>query len=124
MTNKRWATRKELDLSGYLQPPGQPAVAFRTRDLSLRGAFVYTSPFHASCGDLVSLLFSAPWDHDIMLPISATIVRRSEHGIGLRYCQFTPTFFTAMRSLLFSSTPQVAQTLPAANCAQPATSAA
>ncbi len=79
----RWGSRKEISLPVELQRPGFAPVRARIEDLSLSGAKLRLS---------APLPALAQWDVRIgEHVVPAWIVRRTANGIGVEWCDFSPT---------------------------------
>jgi len=100
----RWGQRLELQHEVRLQVETHGTISGRTRNLSLSGVFIAMPIPPLPLWTRVAVYLHAerprrPRRH-VPQPIFAYVVRRTEDGVGLEWCQFAPR---SVRKLLNSN---------------------
>jgi PilZ domain len=90
---ERFAVRMTVELSGGSAPP----VAGSLENVSASGAFVRTEERGPPRGPVVVILRQEIFDRIRSVRLPAYVVRETESGVGIEWCQFAPR---AVRELM------------------------
>lgn len=84
--DRRQNTRKRIAIKAYLSWSGQQPYRCWATDLSMNGAFIKVGSLRIPEGKIVKVVFVLAADSLIKMHYqSATVVHRSEQGLGLMF---------------------------------------
>jgi hypothetical protein len=93
----RWGERFAVRMSVELSSGSAPPVTGSLENVSASGAFVRTDRRGPPRGPVVVILREVISDHVRAARLAAYVVRETESGIGIEWCQFAPR---AVRELM------------------------
>jgi hypothetical protein len=93
----RWGERFAVSMTVELSSGSSPPIAGSLENVSASGAFVRTEERGPPRGPVVVILRQQISDHVRSARLAAHVVRETESGVGIEWCQFAPR---AIRDLM------------------------
>ena len=101
---KRWSTRKEIQLDVVLHHDGAGVIKCKTRDISLEGMFIETENSIFPIDEQVDLDFILQNDNSNKLHhIRAKVVRTTNAGMGVIFREFNPRISHFLRDAQYNT---------------------
>jgi hypothetical protein len=86
----RWGERVALRLTVELSSGSLPPIAGSLENVSSSGAFVRTGEPRPARGPVEVTLRESDCDHNNGMRLPAYVVRETETGVGIEWCEFAP----------------------------------
>jgi hypothetical protein len=105
---RRDTPRVPIALHAIVKMTGRPFQMFRTRDLSLDGAFVETGPLLVAAEEKIEVALKIPSNGASQVyRFNAHVIRVAPSGVGMVFDQVNTESYTALLECVFGTRPNV-----------------